>query len=294
MGEAPLMDRQILRAKLYVPRSRPEAVPRSRLHKRLDEGARRELTVVCAPAGFGKTTLLADWGRRSELPVAWVSLDARDDDPARFLLYLREAIGTIHEGFGRRTRAFLSSLQSPQELEPVLTALSNEILELPDDFVLVLDDYHCIRSESIHEALAFLLDHWPPPMHLIVAGRTSPPLPLSRLRARGRLTELGALDLRFTHEEAADFLGRTMGLNLTGEGVAALEEGTEGWIAGLQLAAHALKDREEEFRSMEALAGGARHVFDYLADEVLSRQPEDVREFLLRDRKSTRLNSSHT
>jgi LuxR family maltose regulon positive regulatory protein len=192
------------------------------------------------------------------------------------------AIGTIHEDFGKTTRAFLGSLESREDLEPVLTALSNEILELPRDFVLVLDDYHSVRSETIHDVLAFLLDHWPPPMHLVIAGRTSPPLPLPRLRARGRLTELGASDLRFTHEEAADFLGRTMGLNLSAERVAALEKGTEGWIAGLQLAAHALRDREEEFRSMEAIAGSARHVFDYLADEVLSCQPEDVREFLLK------------
>jgi LuxR family transcriptional regulator, maltose regulon positive regulatory protein len=275
------MDRQILRAKLYVPRYRANAVPRSRLHERLDEGARRDLTVVSAPAGFGKTTLLADWSQRSELPVAWVSLDERDDEPVRFLLYVIAAIETIHEDFGKNTRAFLDSLQSREELEPVLTALSNEILELPSDFVLVLDDYHAVRSETIHDALAFLLDHWPPPMHLIIAGRTSPPLPLPRLRARGRLTELGAPDLRFSLEEATDFLGRTMGLNLTAKRVAALEEGTEGWIAGLQLAAHALKDREAEFRSMEAIAGGARYVFDYLAEEVLSRQPEDVREFLL-------------
>jgi LuxR family maltose regulon positive regulatory protein len=276
------MDRQILRAKLYVPRYRANAVPRSRLHERLDEGARRDLTVVSAPAGFGKTTLLADWSQRSELPVAWVSLDGRDDDPVRFLLYVIAAIETVHEDFGKSTRAFLGSLQSREELEPVLTALSNEILELPSDFVLVLDDYHAVRSETIHDALAFLLNHWPPPMHLVIAGRTSPPLPLPRLRARGRLTELGAPDLRFTYEEADDFFGRTMGLNLTAERIAALEEGTEGWIAGLQLAAHALKDREAEFRSMEAIADGARYVFDYLAEEVLSRQPEDVREFLLK------------
>src|SRR5918995_2395841 len=281
MQEAPLMDRQILRAKLYVPRSRPEAVPRSRLRERLNEGAGRELTVVSAPAGFGKTTLLADWSQRSKLPVAWVSLDERDDDPVRFLLYVIAAVETIHEDFGKNTRAFLGSLESREELEPVLTALSNEILELPGDFVLVLDDYHSVRSETIHDVLAFLLDHWPPPMHLIIAGRTSPPLPLPTLRARGNLVEIGAPDLRFTHEEAADFLGRTMGLNLTAERVEALEKGTEGWIAGLQLAAHALKDREQEFSSMDAIAGGARHVFDYLADEVLSRQPEDVREFLL-------------
>src|SRR5215210_5327568 len=200
MGESELMDRQVLRAKLYVPRYRSNAVSRLRLHESLDEGVRRGLTVVSAPAGFGKTTLLADWSRRSELPVAWVSLDERDDDPVRFLSYVIAAIGTIHKDFGKTTRAFLSSLQSREELEPVLTALSNEILEVPRDFVLVLDDYHTIRSETIHHALAFLVDHSPPPMHLIVAGRTRPPLPLPRLRARGRLTELGTPELRFTHE----------------------------------------------------------------------------------------------
>jgi LuxR family maltose regulon positive regulatory protein len=286
------MDRQILRAKLYVPRGRPDAVPRSRLYERLDEGARRELTLVSAPAGFGKTTLLADWSRRSELPVAWVSLDERDDDPVRFLLYVVAAIGTIYEDFGKATRAFLSSLQSREELEPVLTALSNEILEVPRDFVLVLDDYHTIRSETIHNALAFLLDHSPPPLHLVVAGRTSPPLPLPRLRARGRLTELGVPDLRFSLEEATDFLGRTMGLSLAAETVATLEKGTEGWIAGLQLAAHALRGGEDDASPVEVLEGSARHVFDYLADEVLSRQPEEVREFLLKTSVVETLNAS--
>ncbi|MGI8909035.1 MAG: LuxR C-terminal-related transcriptional regulator [Rubrobacteraceae bacterium] len=276
------MDRQILRAKLYVPRGHTGAVPRPRLYERLDEGTRRDLTVVSAPAGFGKTTLLADWSRRSQLPVAWVSLDERDDDLVRFFSYLIAAIGTIHEGFGEATHAFLSSLQSLEELEPVLIALSNEILEVPRDFVLVLDDYHSIRSQTIHDALALLLDHSPPPMRLIVAGRTNPQLPLPRLRARGRLTELGAPDLRFTHEEAAEFLGRTMGLDLAADRVATLEKGTEGWIVGLQLAAHALRGGEDGAGPVEALAGSARHVFEYLADEVLSRQPEDVREFLLR------------
>jgi LuxR family maltose regulon positive regulatory protein len=282
MAEGMLADRQILRAKLYVPRGRPGAVARSRLYARLDEGVRRDLTVVSAPAGFGKTTLVADWSRQCGLPVAWVSLDERDDDPIRFLSYLLAAIGTIHDGFGESTRAFLGSLPSSGELEPVLTALSNEILELPHDFVLVLDDYHVLRSGAVHDALAFLLEYAPPPMRLVVAGRGSPPLPLARLRAAGRLTEIGEAELRFTLEEASDFLGGTMGLDLSGEGIAALENGTEGWIAGLQLAAHALKGREEEARSAEDFSGSTRHVFDYLAEEVLSRQPEDVREFMLK------------
>ena len=282
MAEANLADRQILRAKLYVPRGRPGAIARSRLYERLDEGVGRDLTVVSAAAGFGKTTLLADWSRQSGLPVAWVSLDERDDDPVRFISYLMAAIGTVHEGFGETTRAFLGTLPSQGELEPVLTALSNEILELPHDFVLVLDDYHVLRSEGVHDALAFLLDHAPPPMRLIVAGRASPPLPLARLRAAGRLTEIGEAELRFTFEEASDFLGSTMGLDLSGEGIAALENRTEGWIAGLQLAAHALKGREDEARSAENFSGSTRHVFDYLAEEVLSCQPEDVREFMLK------------
>jgi LuxR family maltose regulon positive regulatory protein len=282
MAEATLADRQILRAKLYVPRGRLGAVARTRLYARLDEGVRRDLTVVSAPAGFGKTTLLADWSRQSGLPVAWVSLDERDDDPIRFLSYLLAAIGTIHDGFGESTRAFLGSLPSSEELEPVLTALSNEILELPHDFVLVLDDYHVLRSGAVHDALAFLLEYAPPPMRLVVAGRGSPPLPLARLRAAGRLTEIGEAELRFTLEEASDFLGGTMGLDLSGEGIVALENGTEGWIAGLQLAAHALKGRENEVRSAENFSGSTRHVFDYLAEEVLSRQPEDVREFMLK------------
>jgi LuxR family maltose regulon positive regulatory protein len=282
MAEAKLVDRLLLRAKLYVPRSRPGVVPRQRLYERLDEGVRRELTVVSAPAGFGKTTLLANWSRQSELPVAWVSLDERDNDPVRFFSYVVAALGTVQSGFGEVTRAFLGSMQSPENLEPVLTALSNEILELPGDFVLVLDDYHSISSEAVHDALAFLLDHSPPPMRLIVAGRESPPLPLPKLRARGQLDELRAPDLRFTLAEAADFLGSTMGLELGEERVAALERGTEGWIAGLQLAAHALRAGEDGADPVEGFAGSTRHVFDYLADEVLSRQPEDVREFLLK------------
>jgi len=281
MAEGMLADRQMLRAKLYVPRGRPGAVARARLYERLDEGVRRDLTVISAPAGFGKTTLLADWSRQSELPVAWVSLDERDDDPIRFLSYLLAAIGTIHEGFGEPTRAFLRSLPSGDELEPVLTALSNEILDLPSDFVLVLDDYHVLRSREIHEALAFLLEYAPPPMRLVLAGRGSPPLPLASLRAEGRLTELGEADLRFTVDEAAEFLGGTMGLDLSGEGVAALEDGTEGWIVGLLLAAHAVKGRGDSAGDPESLPGGTRHVFDYLAEEVLSRQPEEVREFML-------------
>jgi LuxR family maltose regulon positive regulatory protein len=163
---------------------------------------------------------------------------------------------------------------------------------LPRDFLLVLDDYHTIRSETPHDALSFLTDHSPPPMHLVLAGRTSPPLPLPRLRARGRLIKLGVPNLRFTLDEAADFLRRTMGLDLTAKRVAMLEKETEGWIVGLQLAAHALRGGEDDARPVEAFAGSVRHVFDYLADEVRSRQPEDIREFLLKTSIVETLNGS--
>jgi LuxR family transcriptional regulator, maltose regulon positive regulatory protein len=204
---------QILSAKLRAPRGRPDAVLRPRLMEQLDEGARRSLTTISAPAGFGKTTLLSAWCRRSELPVAWLSLDEGDNDPLRFVSYLIAAIETVREGFGEASRAILGST-GPSEMEPILATLSNEITEIPNDFVLVLDDYHVVEAKPVHDALAFLLDHPPPGLHLLVAGRADPPLPLARLRARGQLAELRAAELRFSSEEVTDFLSRTMRLDL--------------------------------------------------------------------------------
>jgi LuxR family maltose regulon positive regulatory protein len=281
MLETGFAQSQILSAKLRAPRSRPDAVPRPRLMERLDEGVRRALTLVSAPAGFGKTTLLGAWSRRSELPVAWLSLDEGDNDPLLFVSYLIAAIGTIREGFGEETRAFLGST-GLSEIEPVLTTLSNEITEIEHDFVLVLDDYHVIGAKPVHGVLSFLLEHPPPAMRLVVAGRADPPLPLARLRARGQLAELRVSDLRFDSQETADFLSRTMRLDLPPESAATLGERTEGWVAGLQLAAHAVRGREDVSRYVEAFAGDHRYVLDYLAEEVLACQPEDVRDFLLR------------
>ena len=308
------MPAPILATKLYIPPHRSNIVLRPRLIERLNEGLRqshgfgRKLTLISAPAGFGKTTLVSSWlaglpagaasqeenaNRRSKIqnPVAWLSLDEGDNDPTRFLVYLVSALQKIAPDTGARVLAALQSPQPPPT-ELLLTTLLNEVAAIPDHFVLVLDDYHVIDSEpvdastSVDDALAFLLDHLPPQMHLVITTREDPRLPLARYRARGQLTELRAADLRFTPVEAAEFLNRAMGLNLSAEDVAALEARTEGWIAGLQLAALAMQGlsmqgRSEPARFIQAFTGSHRFVLDYLAEEVLQRQPERVRSFLL-------------
>jgi LuxR family transcriptional regulator, maltose regulon positive regulatory protein len=250
------------------------------LTEQLDEGVSGKLTLVCAPAGFGKTTLLSEWVLRSESPVGWLSLDGRDNDPTRFLSYVVTAIQTVVADTGEDALSLLRSPQ-PVPIQVVLTALVNELAAVPHDLALVLDDYHVIDDEAVHAAVAFLLEHLPPQMHLIVASRTDLPLALSRLLAGGNLTRLSDSDLLFTPEEAAAFLNDAMGLELSPESVAALEKKTEGWIAGLQLAALSLRGREDVSGFISAFAGTNRHVFDYLAEEVLDRQLEDTRTFLL-------------
>jgi LuxR family maltose regulon positive regulatory protein len=243
----------------------------------------RKLTLISAPAGFGKTTLLSEWRMihlGSEYPLAWVSLEEADNDPMRLLPYLIAAIQTIEVNVGETA---LTSLRSPQPppIKSVLTALINEIAAIPKDFALVLDDYHVISNKAVHDMIAFLLEHMPPQAHLIIASRADPPLPLARLRARGQMTEIRADDLRFTPEETAAFLRGVMGLDLLEESVTALEERTEGWIAGLQLAALSVRGRKDVSGFIAALRGSNRYVLDYLTEEVLRRQPEDVRAFLL-------------
>ncbi len=251
---------------------------RPRLIGRLDEGIGGKLTLVCAPAGFGKSTLLGDWILRCGLPVGWISLDNDDNDPARFLAYLAAALQTAAPDIGAR-----SLLDSPRPpTRALLTDLVNEAATVPNDFALVLDDYHLIEDEAVHAALAFLLEHLPPQMRLVVASRAEPPLPLARMLARGHLTRLTAKDLRFTPEETASFLNEAMGLDLPAEAITALEERTEGWIAGLQLAALSMRGRKDVSGFVAAFAGTNRHIFDYLAEEVLDRQTKDTREFLLR------------
>lgn len=270
----------VLATKLYAPPARQEIVPRPRLLDRLEEGGRGQLTLVSAPAGFGKTTLVSTWLAESDRPGAWLSLDEGDSDLARFLTYLVAALQTVRPGLGDEV---VRALQSPQPppADAVLAGLLNELAAVERAFILVLDDYHAIDAPTVDEALGFLVEHLPPPMHLVVATREDPPLPLPRLRARGQLTELRAADLRFTPPEAARFLNEVMGLDLSAEDVAALEARTEGWIAGLQLAALSMRGRADKARFIASFTGSHRFVMDYLVEEVLDRQPEAIQTFLL-------------
>src|SRR5215212_4401369 len=274
------MSAPILATKLYVPPPRPEAVPRSRLIERLDDGLHRKLTLVSAPAGFGKTTLLGEWATTLPRPAAWLSLDEGDNDPARFLSYLVAALRTIAPSMAEGVLDALGSPQPPPT-ESILTALLNEMAALAEDSVFVLDDYHVIDATAVDDALTFLLEHLPPRVKLVIATREDPPLPIARMRARGQLSELRAADLRFILTEAAGFLEGAMGLKLSAEEMAALEERTEGWIAGLQLAALSMRGREDVAGFIRDFAGDNRYIVDYLAEEVLGRQPERIRSFLL-------------
>ncbi len=248
------------------------------------------VTLISAPAGFGKTTLVSSWlydlrivKQKSEFVnrAAWLSLDEGDSDPARFLSYLIAALQVIEPDFGTELSGVLQSPQPPPT-EMVLTTLLNEVTAFPNRFVLVLDDYHVIDSKPVDRALTFLIDHLPPPMHLIIATREDPDLPLARLRARGYLTELRAADLRFTLAEAAQFLNQVMGLTLSADDIAALESRTEGWIAGLQLAAISMQGQKDAAGFIQSFTGSHRFVLDYLVEEVLGQQPEHIQMFLLR------------
>jgi LuxR family transcriptional regulator, maltose regulon positive regulatory protein len=270
--------------KLRPSQARPELVARPQLTAKLEREPGRKLTLISAPAGFGKTTLLVEWLKEREdgdRSVAWVSLDEGDNDPVRFLSYLVAALRrTVGEEFGEGVLAALRSPEPPR-MEAVLGAFVNELADLPGEVGVVLDDYHVIDSESVHRIVSFLLEHLPPNVHLVVSTRIDPPLPLVRLRARNQMTELDAADLTFTPEEAASFLHTVMGLDLSAEDVAALEERTEGWIAGLQLAALSMRERKDVSGFIRSFSGSHRDVLDYLAEEVLERQPGQVREFLL-------------
>ncbi len=311
----------MLATKLYIPPLRPKVVPRPRLIERLNEGLHRKLTLISAPAGFGKTTLVSAWiqtfrqgdketrgqGTSSSVTllvplspppaVAWLSLDAGDDDLIRFLTHLIAALQTIVANFGAGLLDVLQSSPPPRDpsgRESILTPLLNEMTTLPDHCVLVLDDYHMLEDGgplgAIAMALTFLLDHLPPQMHLVITTREDPHLPLARYRARGQLTEVRAADLRFTNAEAAEFLNQVMGLRLAAADIAALEERTEGWIAGLQLAALSMQGRPDVPGFIRAFAGDHRYIVDYLVEEVLQRQPAPVRSFLLQTAILDRLN----
>ncbi len=287
------MPTPILATKLYIPPPRSKVVLRPCLIERLNEGLRSgcKLTIISASAGFGKTTLVSEWVTGCGQPVAWLSLDEGDNEYLRFLAYLVAALQTLAPKIGAGA---LAALQAPQPpfIESILTALLNEITTISDNFILVLDDYHTLDSEPVDQILTFLIEHQPPQMHLIIATREDPHLPLARLRVRGQLTELRAADLRFTPAEAADFLNQVMDLNLRDADIAALEARTEGWIAGLQLAALSMQGRSDTAGFIQAFTGSHRFVLDYLAGEVLERQPERVRNFLLQTAILERLSGS--
>jgi LuxR family maltose regulon positive regulatory protein len=288
-----VMASPLLETKLHVPRRRPGSIARPRLTERLSHGSGPALTLLSAPPGFGKTTLLTEWLAAAPTDgrsVAWLSLDQRDNDPVLFWTYVVTALDSAARGVGAGA---LVLLRSPQpSMDAVLATLLNDVRGVPDDVVLVLDDYHVIEARGVHEGMAFLLEHLPPQLRVVIASRADPPLPLARMRARGELVEVRAADLRMTAEEAAAYFNDAMGLTLTAGEIAALEGRTEGWIAALQLAALSLHGRNDAAAFIAGFTGDDRYIVDYLVEEVLQRQPEHVRTFLLRTSVLSRLNGS--
>jgi LuxR family transcriptional regulator, maltose regulon positive regulatory protein len=278
-GAAPARD-VLVATKFHVPPA--GFVPRPRLLEHLAKGVGRGLTVVCTPAGFGKTTLLGDWARRSRRPAAWLSLDAGDNDPARFWRYVAAALERVRPGVGEQVEVLLRGAEPPP-LEAVATAVINQVTVLSGEgaVALVMDDYHLIEAPEVHASVAFLLERLPPGLRLVLASRADPPLPLARLRARGQLAELRERDLRFTLAETAAFLREATGLDLPAASVASLQDRTEGWAAGVQLAALSLQGHADPAGFVASFAGSHRYVLDYLTQEVLARQPEPVVGFLL-------------
>jgi LuxR family maltose regulon positive regulatory protein len=271
----------LLATKLHVPRTRPGFVVRPRLADRLAPAHEGELTLVCAPAGFGKTALLADWARGGQRPVAWLSLDEADNDPVRFWRHAAAALDGVRPGIADRVAALLGGGLQPTSFEAVVTTLVNELAGVTEEVVLVLDDYHLIQAPQVHQSVELLLAHLPACLRLVLASRANPPLPLARLRARGQLAELRERDLRFTPTEAAALLRAAAGPKLPEAAVAALADRTEGWVAGLQLAALSLQGRGDIAAFVAGFSGSHRYVLDYLAEEVLDRQPQRLRTFLL-------------
>lgn len=271
----------LLQTKLFVPPPRPTVLSRPRLVRRLNEGLRRgqQLTLVSAPAGYGKTTLLSEWAAGTDEPIAWLSLDEADNDPVRFWTYLIAALQQVNPDLGR---GLPNALRAPEQptTEALLTPLINQIAALEEPLIVVLDDYHLISTPQIHAGLEFLLDHLPGHGHLIIATRADPPLSLARLRGRGELTEIRQADLRFTAEEAAAFLNTIFGLDLSPRDLTILEARTEGWITGLQLAALSMEGRDSVAAFLSAFDGSNRYVLDYLTAEVIQRQPNEVQTFL--------------
>jgi LuxR family maltose regulon positive regulatory protein len=272
----------LLKTKLFPPPPRSNQVKRQALLAKFALARQRGIacTLVSAPAGFGKTTLVVDYARSSGLPFAWLALDEGDNDLLRFWRYIDTALVAIDSRIGEGVRPALYESQAPA-IQQIVTGLVNDILSIEKELILVLDDYHVITNQAIHEGMTFLINHLPPFLHLVIATRADPPLPISRLRAQGQLIELRVVDLRFTTDEASAFLNDSMNLGLLASDVEALETRTEGWIVGLQLAALSMQERVDKHRFIQSFTGSHHYVLEYLMDEVLSRQPESLQRFLL-------------
>ncbi|MGG4439975.1 LuxR C-terminal-related transcriptional regulator [Brevibacillus fortis] len=270
----------IVTTKLYMPPPRLKIVTRHRLIEQLNEGLNRKLTVISAPAGSGKTTLVSDWLASGDRPVAWISMDEGDNAPARFLTYLFTALQNIGPNIGSGIFPLLHSPQ-PLPIEWMITTLLREIMAIPNPFVLVFDDYHVLKTGPLDEAISFLLERMPPQMHLVMVTREEPRLPIARLRVRNQLNEVRASDLRFTYSEAAEFLEKVMGLELSPENIALLESRTEGWIAGLQVAALSMKEQKDVASFLQSFSGNHHFILDYLVEEVLTQQSASIQTFLL-------------
>jgi LuxR family maltose regulon positive regulatory protein len=275
------MKTDLLTSKFFYPPHRLDFVQRPHLLTSLDAGLRGKLTLVSAPAGFGKTTVVSEWIRDCDHPAAWLSLDQNDNDPSRFLIYLIAALQRIDPEIGVDVQAALEESLSPR-FDILLTRLISELEGLSGKSILILDDYHLIDSKPVHEAINFLIEYLPPSIHLVISGRTDPPLPISRLRVQGQVNEVRTSQLRFTKKEVATFLNDLMGLELSADGIAALEARTEGWIASLKLAALSMQGREDWPEFIAKFSGSHAYIIDFLVDEVMARQPEEVQTFLRR------------
>jgi LuxR family maltose regulon positive regulatory protein len=280
----------LLNTKLNIPPVRPAHVQRLELLQKLDKIREYKLALIVASAGYGKTALVSEWIARTSMNVVWFSVDSGDNDPVRFWDYVIAAIQTAYPDIGEQTLTLLHEPQ-PLPVETILSTLINELSALPDVLALVLDDYHVIDSPSIHEGLAFLVEHLPTQLRLVMTTRTDPPLPLARMRVRNQLLELRSDDLRFSPSQIATFFTDVMGLTLTSDEVAVLDKRVEGWIAGLQLAGLALQGKRDTAEFIASFAGDHRYVLDYLGDEILDRQPEAIQQFLLQTSILERLNA---
>ncbi|UCC17211.1 MAG: hypothetical protein JSU58_01295, partial [Dehalococcoidales bacterium] len=282
------MEMSLLTTKLYVPPIRPRLVSRPRLLDRLDESLNNNLILVSAPAGFGKTTLLSEWVRHIQ-PItrtAWISLDEGENDPVRFWDYYIAGLKTVEPTIGDMALELLHSPQTPTSqslpIESVLTSLINELNSIESNLIIVLDDYHVITSQSVHDGVTFFLDHIPPQIHLIIASRADPPLPLTQYRGRGTMLEIRTDDLRFRFSEATTLLQQLQNMKLSPENVRILNQCTEGWVTGLKMAALSIPRQENITEFLSTFSSSQRYIMDYLVEEVLKRQTDKIQDFLLK------------